>query len=475
MLGIKVYQEKLFTNFSLASKIPDNNFYKQLKKELDLSFLYKVCKPYYGECGQKSIDPIVFFKLMLIGYLEGVTSDRKLIDVTNLRIDILYFINYDIDEELPWHSTISRTRKKLPTKIFDQAFDKVVSMCIEKGMVAGHTQSIDSALIKANASLENIELKQPKLSIDSYLEQVKQQDKEDMEEEQKPKPRKNIKRSNTTHYSPSDPDAKIAYKPGKPTDLYYQSQMSVDSAHCVITHIEAKKANNRDSTYLIPIVEKTKSRLNRFGLLVSNILADTNYSSGKNYFDLENLGLQAYIPPHGQYRGGPDDFIYDKNKDEWECPGGERLTLRREFIRDGLKKKNYSISIKICKACQFYQECIGNRKEKSIIVSAYKENIDRAIQRISTKQGRHYKGKRQATVEPVFGSLMNNMGMKKVLPKSISTVNKVFIMTAIAYNLKKYMKFITYKANAKRAALLSHFKTSIDTAIIKLFNSVILN
>ena len=120
MLGKKVYQEKLFTNFSLASKIPDNNFYKQLKEELDLSFLYKVCRPYYGECGQKSIDPIVFFKLILVGYLEGVTSDRKLVDLTNLRMDILYFINYDIDEKLPWHSTISRTRKKLPAKVSGQ-------------------------------------------------------------------------------------------------------------------------------------------------------------------------------------------------------------------------------------------------------------------------------------------------------------------------------------------------------------------
>ena len=151
MLGKKVYQEKLFTNFSLSSRIPENNFYKVLKDKLDLSFLYKTCKPYYGECGQKSIDPVVFFKLMLVGYFEGITSDRKLIDFVSLRLDVLYFIGYDIDEAIPWHSTISRTRSTLPTNIFEEVFDTVFNMCVEKGMVSGHTQAIDSALIKANS------------------------------------------------------------------------------------------------------------------------------------------------------------------------------------------------------------------------------------------------------------------------------------------------------------------------------------
>jgi len=473
MLGKKVYQEKLFTNFSLSARIPDNNFYKRLKKELDLSFLYKSCTPYYGDCGQKSIDPVVFFKLMLVGYLEGVTSDRKLVDCVGLRMDILYFIGYDIDEELPWHSTISRTRKKLPDKIFEETFEKVFIMCVNKGMVSGHTQSIDSALIKANASLDSIELKQPKLSVSSYLKEVKEINDDELKDySQKPKPRKNIKRSNTTHYSPSDPDAKIAYKPGKPTNFYYQSQMSVDSAQCVITHIQASKADKRDSVYLIPIVEKTKSRLNQAGFLVRNILADTNYSSGKNYFDLSKMGLQGFIPPHGLYQGGPDGFTYHKDTDEWECNGGKRLTFRKEFTRDNSRKKEYRISSKLCKGCENYNICIGKKREKRITISYYKEYIDSAIAQLKTSQGKYLRGKRQSTVEPVFGSLMNNMGMKKVLTKGISTANKVFTLTATAYNLKKYMKFITKLSNVKKEAMLSSINTNFEKIIIKMMNQI---
>jgi transposase len=101
---------------------------------LDLGFLYPLTKGYYGESRQKSIDPVVFFKLCLVGYLENLISDRKLIDHCSMRLDILYFIGYDIDEELPWHSTISRTRQLYPESVFEEVFTKVLGLCIEKGM-----------------------------------------------------------------------------------------------------------------------------------------------------------------------------------------------------------------------------------------------------------------------------------------------------------------------------------------------------
>ena len=97
MQGKKVYQEKLFSNFQLSQRVPKNNFYRRLKEVLDLSFLYSATKSYYGACGQKSIDPIVFYKLCLVGYLENIISDRKIIEHCSMRLDILYFLGFDID------------------------------------------------------------------------------------------------------------------------------------------------------------------------------------------------------------------------------------------------------------------------------------------------------------------------------------------------------------------------------------------
>jgi transposase len=185
MQGKKYYQPRLFNSFNLAERIPENNFYRQLKEILDLRFLFKETEGYYGKCGQKSLDPTVFFRLCLVGYLENIISDRQLIQHASMRLDIIYFIDYDIEDELPWHSTLSRTRDLLPDYIFEELFEKVLSMCVSKGMVLGKSQAIDSAPIKANASMESLELKVPKEDLDDHLSKVRamsQADKKKLKE-----------------------------------------------------------------------------------------------------------------------------------------------------------------------------------------------------------------------------------------------------------------------------------------------------
>jgi transposase len=173
MQGKKEYQEKLFAHFQMSEHIPKDNFYRRLNSVLNLDFLYLLTRDYYGESGQKSIDPIVFFKLCLVGYLENIIGDRHLISHCSMRLDILYFLGYDIDEKLPWHSTISRTRQLYPESVFEQVFTQILGMCVTKGMVSGHTQAIDSAPIKANASMDSLELKVPEDALESHLMRIR--------------------------------------------------------------------------------------------------------------------------------------------------------------------------------------------------------------------------------------------------------------------------------------------------------------
>ena len=126
MQGKKTYTEKLFTSFQLSSHVPKDNFYRKLNTILDLNWMYEKTSSLYGSCGRKSIDPVVIYKICLVGYLENIISDRQLISFCRLRLDILLFLGYDLDEELPWHSTISRTRQLNGEKIFLEAFQKVL-------------------------------------------------------------------------------------------------------------------------------------------------------------------------------------------------------------------------------------------------------------------------------------------------------------------------------------------------------------
>ena len=293
MQGNKSYTEKLFMSFQLSDHVPQENFYRRLKEELDLSYLRSQTKHYYGNCGQKSIDPLVFMKLMLVGYLENINSDRHLIQHCSMRLDILYFLGYDIDEPLPWHSTLSRTRALFPDDVFTKMFEQVLGMCVSQGMVGGHTQAIDSAPVKANASMDSLELKVPAEDLEEHLKKVRAQSKADKGPRRKAKQNKadrdqrevsaskrelqeiaarnkkwktnqterpgaknqNSKyTSNKTHYSPVDPDARISVKPGKARKLNYHAQMAVDTDHHVITHIGADYADKVDSKSLPQVV-----------------------------------------------------------------------------------------------------------------------------------------------------------------------------------------------------------------------------
>ena len=149
---------------TLEQLVPADNFYRRLIKVLNLHWLYAATKDYYGQEGQESIDPVVFFKMCMVGYINNIGSDRKLADYCADSLGIRLFLGYDIDEALPWHSTISRTRQLYGDEVFKQLFEQVFSKCVESGMIAGHTQAIDGALLKANASKDSLEIKQMMIS-----------------------------------------------------------------------------------------------------------------------------------------------------------------------------------------------------------------------------------------------------------------------------------------------------------------------
>lgn len=479
MQGKKQYQEKLFSNFQLSDRVPKENFYRRLTEVLDLKFLYGLTERYYGYCGQKSIDPLVFYKLCLVGYLENIISDRKLIEHCSMRMDILYFLGYNIDEPLPWHSTISRTRQLYDEDVFDEVFTKVLTLCIEKGMVAGHTQVIDSAPVKANASMDSLELKVPEEELGEHLRKIRHANPSDLPrrkskqdkstDEQRTlkatesdlkaiknrnqnwrdksgdRPGHNLKESkytsNKTHYSPTDPDARISVKPGKARKLNYLSQMSVDSSQHVITDIGAEFADQKDSQHLQKITHRLRDRLSQQGLLMRNVLADAGYSSGENYAFFESLSLQSYIPPHGQYNGGPKGFTYQKEGNYWECSEGKHVKHQKTFIEHGIKKNRYTTKRADCKDCPIKSACLGKSHQKRIDITYYKEEYDRGIARLKTKQGRRFKHIRSSTVEPVFGSLTQFFGMRKINTIGLKQAHKVMLMAGTAYNLKKYLKF----------------------------------
>jgi transposase len=120
MQGKKQYEEKLFTAIHLSKRVPSNNYYRKIKRNVDFSFIYDKTKSLYGKKGKESLDPVVFFKLCLIRNIESISSDRKLIALCRLRLDLLFFLDYNLDEKLPVPNTVSHTRRMYPQELFDE-------------------------------------------------------------------------------------------------------------------------------------------------------------------------------------------------------------------------------------------------------------------------------------------------------------------------------------------------------------------
>lgn len=452
MQGRKNYQPKLFTNFILSDYIPNDNFYKCLKKEIDLEFLRKETLRYYGRCGQKSIDPVVFFKLNLVGYLENINSDRKLIEHSSMRLDIRYFLDYDIDEELPWHSTLSRTRQLFDHDVFRNVFKKVLSMCIEKGMVAGRRQAIDSALIKANASMDSLKKQEIFNDLEKYTIEINKANTLIESEETITNNHqignshyvKNI--NNLSYYSPSDPDAKVSFKPGKPRRLNYLSQVSVDTSNHVITHIQADFADKRDSECLPEVLDMVKKNLKSNDLEIEEIVCDGNYSSSDVLKNLDKNKISGFIPNFGGYKNKREDFTYNTSGDYYKCMQGKILPFKKFFFsKRGSYFKEYRSSTTDCSACPFKQKCIGKSNQKMIRDSADKAYFDKMHTKMKTNYGKYLLKVRKSTVEPVLGTLIEYGGLKKIRTKGLSLANKCMLMAGTAYNLKKWLKWIPRK------------------------------
>jgi transposase len=482
----------------LSERVPADNFYRRLKEVLNLHWLYKATQKYYGTEGQQSIDPIVFFKLMLIGYLENISSDRRIINTVSMRLDMLFFIGYDIDEPLPWHSTLSRTRQLYGEELFRHLFKEVLKQCIDKGMVAGRRQVMDSVAVKANAGMDSLVEKEILDDSSVYADELKSEEDQNKDEEEdrtvsatrykavelhhqwKAKAYKDMPKrkhgkfvSNHTHYSTTDPDARVSVKPGKPRQLNYTAQVSVDTAHHVITQIQTDHADKRDSQCLPSLLNNTISNLKQEGLQIEEVFADAGYSSGEALKALEENNITGYIPNFGQYKPAREGFSYDKENDRYTCSQGKYLPFKKLIITSlGYKMKVYRSSSKDCGKCQLRSVCIGKSDFKKIDDSIDKPFYDRMHARWQTVNREKIRQLRSSTVEPVLGTLVNYLAMRRVNTRGIKQAAKCILMSAIAYNLKKLLKWEVRKIKVMAMAKMKEAKNVLQNIVFTFLSTL---
>ncbi|MFC5538020.1 transposase, partial [Rhodocytophaga aerolata] len=218
----------------------------------------------------------------------------------------------------------------------------------------------------------------------------------------------------------------------------------VDTYHHIITHIQADYADERDSVHLLAIVDKIATHFKQHNLLLKNILADGGFGSGLNYALLESCGYTAYIPLQGSYHPVREGFSYDARKDVYLCRQGKELSNQGIRLEKGFANATYLAKQGECTACPLKKVCCQNRGRKKLVVTAYHNHYQRMQQRLESRRGKYMKWRRMATVEPVFGSLLNYFGMWRANARGKQSAHKMMLMAAVAYNLQKLLRGLTH-------------------------------
>lgn len=434
MMGKKKFNMKAHQNLCLDDLVSPNDLYRKIDEAIDFSFIYDLGKECYSHTGQPSLDPVVFFKIELVGFLEGIHEDRALERRIKDSLAIRWFLGYDLDEAVPVHSTISRSRKDRISKVLYQAvFDHILGICIRRQLVKGHHQSIDSTLLKANTSLESLEILQPKVL--EHYEKTRGGNTQDSND--------TISPPTASGHQRRDQEAKVTKKPGFPGAAYYKASASADELCGIITHAQVDDANRSDSELLRSIVSQTKERLSKNNLGFKSLATDKGYFSAENLNWLKQESLTAYMTPRrlaaikGDY--AREKFQYDAENDELICPEGKRLYFR-QVDQKLAHLRRYRAHEKDCRICPQKNLCTKG-KARTFQFSIYENLITAAIERSKTQEGIQKHRLRQIQAEGTFANLKEVLKFKKVYSLGLQNAGKRFILGCAVINLKKLLRF----------------------------------
>jgi transposase len=455
----KKTQTKLFYHgLSLERRMPKDDPLRKIKQLVDFNFIRSQVADMYGNNGNLSIDPAVILKLMFLLFYENVKSGRALMRKLPLRMDWLWFCDYDLDEDTPDHSVLSKARSRWGTEVFESFFMNILEQCIAAGLVDGETIYIDSSTIDANADINKVRPQLRKVSeeLTGRFEEVCEDDDDPNKLE--------------TRVNPVDPDARIGKKYGKST-LGYKDHRVVDDKRGIITSTITTPANTRDDKVLQNAVAshqfKTKTK-------VKTAVADKIYGTGANYKHLHDAGTNCCIPHPNPGTRYPDKFprrmfSYDRKHDCYICPADQKLQRYSQNVSTG---KRYRCQRQICQKCEYFTECVsskqlGRQVERNLNVE-YVEWADNCLPKYERKR---LLTRRKYKAEGSFADATNNYGFKRARWRSLAKMRIQNLMITAIQNLGKLMRYGDPGGRSITATtMIKAVFQNIGTALCRLFN-----
>lgn len=502
-LNVRPYNNKELLLFppSVGDYLPKDHLAHVVDEavdEIDLT-------PYYrkiAEVGNPSYHPALMVKIWFYGYATKTYSSRKIEDKLHTDIAFIYLSGM----QKPDFKTIAEFRRNNLEEL-KNSFVDILQICHRLGMTKLGEISLDSKVMKANASAQRTydekqlakEREELEKTITDYLEKVNQTDCQEDEKygadkrgdelpneigEKKERIKKlkqvaetlrqaqtKLKQTAKEKVNLTDSDAqfqkdKSRILPG------YRAQIAVDAKNQVIVAQDVTN-DQCDVSQLIPMVQEILKNAEKLQLerqkVPIKLSADGGYHSGQNLAELAKQQYREKIDPYipdtnltTQKQASEDNanspfprarFTYNEKENGFSCPEGKRLDYVKQRVCDGVRYSVYKANRQDCKSCRHFGKCTIDKSGRSLWVSEYQPFIDRMREKLSTKEGRDIYGKRKITAEPVIGNLSYNLGFKEFLLRGVYKVRGEFSLMCIAHNLLKIAKFIRELGKSLKEAL----------------------
>ncbi|WP_158607027.1 IS1182 family transposase [Paenibacillus ginsengarvi] len=461
MMGVNGDKQHQFVFFNLEDYVPKGHLLRAIQREVDFSFIYDKVKHLYSSVGRKSIDPVLLMKMMLIGYLYGIPSERRLEEEVSLNLAYRWFLGLDLTDSVPDHSTLSQNRRRRfkDSSIFQDIFDHIVAKCIEMGIVTGEVIVTDSTHVKASASLSHSEKVKVDKKPSEYLQELEKeaqrlerQRQAEREAEGKKKcgpvkqDRPDAVNQTEVTQSQTDPGAGLMNRPKKPVGFHYLGHTSIDTAHGIITDIYVTPGNVNDHE---PYGGRLAIQQEKFGLDIKKACADKGYDCAVVHHVLEKQNIEGYISPVMKESSieaiGDKPFQYDEQSDKYLCPEGKTLKFT-SVEGDGIKepyRRVYAAKTKDCKACSLREQCFGKSKNYRVIRRAlFHEATERNKERAKTDEYRNLMRLRSIWCEGTFGIMKQSHNLSRTHKRGIRNATEHCLFSALSLNIKRMIKAI---------------------------------
>jgi transposase len=436
---------QLFYEFCLDEAVPDDHLVRKIGAILDLSWVYAELAPYYSEIGRPSIDPVLMIRMLIIGYVFAIRSERQICREVQVNLAYRWFCDLGLEDPIPDHSAFSRARNERfrESDIFRRMFERVVGSCIEAGLVGGEGFAVDASLIEADAnrqrSIPGAEWKKEldpaaaSRAVKEYLATLNDAAFGAATEVQ-PK-----------FVSPSDPAAQWTGAMKGPAFFAYADNYLIDVRCGVIVDVEASRAIRQAEVGAArTMLERTEER---FGLKPQRLAADSAYGSAPM---LNWLVVEKQIAPHipvldkskrddGTF--SREDFRYDESTDTYICPDGKTLTTTG-LVNAG-DTLFYRSSMVDCATCQLKARCCPKAPFRRVPRSIYERARDVARSLAGTEafeQSRHDRKR----IEMRFAHLKRILRLGRLRLRGPRGAQDEFVLAAIAQNLRRLAKLITH-------------------------------